>query len=31
LKVFMKTFKESVKEQGLMSDGFDLLGLIGVE
>jgi CBS domain-containing protein len=31
LRVFMKTFKESVKEQGLMSDGFDLLGLIGVE
>jgi CBS domain-containing protein len=31
LKVFMKTFKESVKEQGLTSDGFDLLGLIGVE
>jgi CBS domain-containing protein len=30
-KAFMKTFKESVKDQGLMSDGFDLLGLIGVE
>jgi CBS domain-containing protein len=30
-KVFMKTFKESVKDQDLMSDGFDLLGLIGVE
>lgn len=30
-KAFMKIFKESVKEQGLMSDGFDLLGLIGVE
>jgi CBS domain-containing protein len=31
LKAFMKIFKESVKEQGLISDGFDLLGLIGVE
>jgi CBS domain-containing protein len=30
-KVFMKIFKESVKDQDLMSDGFDLLGLIGVE
>ena len=30
-KAFMKIFKESVKNQGLMSDGFDLLGLIGVE
>ena len=30
-KAFMKIFKENVKEQGLISDGFDLLGLIGVE
>jgi CBS domain-containing protein len=30
-KAFMKIFKESEKEQGLMSDGFDLLGLIGIE
>ena len=27
----MKNFKESEKEQGLMSYGFDLLGLIGIE
>lgn len=30
-KVFMKIFKEGVKDQDIMSDGFDLLGLIGVE
>jgi hypothetical protein len=30
-KAFMKNFKESEKEQGLTSDGFDLLGLIGIE
>ena len=30
-KAFMKIFKESVKDQDLMSDGFELLGLIGVE
>jgi CBS domain-containing protein len=31
IKAFMKVFKESVKDQDLKSDGFDLLGLIGVE
>jgi CBS domain-containing protein len=30
-KAFTKIFKESMKQQGLTSDGFDLLGLIGVE
>lgn len=29
--IFKAFMKESVKEQGLTSDGFDLLGLIGVE
>ena len=31
IKAFMKVFKENVKDQDLKSDGFDLLGLIGVE
>jgi CBS domain-containing protein len=30
-KAFMKIFKEIVKDQDLTSEGFDLLGLIGVE
>ena len=30
-KAFMKIFKQSVKVQDLTSEGFDLLGLIGVE
>jgi CBS domain-containing protein len=30
-KAVMKTFKETRKDQDLMSEGFDLLGLLGVE
>lgn len=30
-KAVMKTFKETGKDQDLMSEGFDLLGLIGIE
>lgn len=30
-KTFMRIFKENVKDQDLMSDGFELLGLVGVE
>ena len=30
-KTFMRIFKENAKDQDLMSDGFELLGLVGVE
>lgn len=30
-KAVMKTFKETGKDQDLMSEGFDLLGLLGIE
>ena len=31
LKVVMRSFKETMKNKELISDGFDLLGLLGVE
>ncbi|MFZ0511851.1 MAG: CBS domain-containing protein, partial [Candidatus Nitrosopolaris sp.] len=31
LKAVMNIFKENMKEQDLMSEGFDLLGLLGAE
>jgi CBS domain-containing protein len=31
LKAVMNIFKENIKEQDLMSEGFDLLGLLGAE
>jgi CBS domain-containing protein len=31
LRVVMKTFKETMKDRELNYDGFDLLGLLGVE
>ena len=31
LKAAMNIFKENMKDQDLMSDGFDLLGLLGAE
>lgn len=30
-KAVMNTFKETGKDQDLMSEGFDLLGLLGIE
>jgi CBS domain-containing protein len=31
LRVVMRTFKENMKNRELISDGFDLQGLLGVE
>ena len=31
LKAVMNIFKENIKDQDLMSEGFDLLGLLGAE
>jgi hypothetical protein len=31
LKAVIKTFKKVIRDHGLLSDGFDLLGFLGAE